>query len=89
MPTGAEKFNELDPKVQQMLRLMTPAEVETLEYVSTIPMSELKGMMKWWRDAKAVGWFVKWLILFSFGLFIGIVTLWESVLKVIGWMKGP
>ena len=72
-----------------MLATLEPENVETLRYVATIPKAEFQGLMKLFRDAKTVGWFVRWGIVTLVGLFIGTVVLYENILKVIGWVKGP
>lgn len=85
---AVERFNELDPNLKDLLSRMEPENVETLKYLSTIPRDEARAMMKLFRDLKAVGWFMKWLILGAIGLFIATVALYENILKVIGWMRG-
>ena len=84
---AAEKFNQLSQPVQEMLRHLNQQEVETLEYVSTIPKDELRGMMKMYRDSKAVIWFIRWSILALIAIFGGAVLVGENVLKVIAWFK--
>lgn len=84
----ARRFDELDPKVKDMLRRMAPEQVETLTYLSTIPRDEVRGMMKMFRDMKAVGWFVRWLVITIVAIFITTVAVGENIGKVIRWMKG-
>lgn len=88
---AAHRFNELSPKVQEMLSGLKSEEVDTLEYLSTIPKEEARGMMKMYRDVRAVGKFFTWLIVGVVGMFIGAVSVGESVMKFIAWLKpgGP
>lgn len=85
---AVQRFNELDQNIKDLLSKLEPGEVETLKYLSTIPKDEARSMMKLYRDIKAVGWFMKWLIIGMVGLFIGTVALYENILKVYGWMRG-
>lgn len=84
----AQRLVELDPTVQELLNRLDPENVDTLKYISSIPRDELKGMMKMYRDMKAVGWFMRWVILTLVAIFIGAVTIGENIVKVIGWIKG-
>lgn len=86
---GASRFDELDPKVKDLLRKLEPEEVEALKYVATIPKDELRGMMKMYRDTRAIGKFSRWFILLLVGLFLGGVTIGENVMKLVHWFKGP
>jgi hypothetical protein len=85
---AARRFEELDPRVKDMLRRMSPDEVETLTYVSTIPKDELRGLMKFIRDLRAIGWFARWLILGAIALFLLAVTVSENIMKFLGWIRG-
>jgi hypothetical protein len=84
----AHRFNELDESVQDMLSRLKPEHVETLEYLSTVPKAELRGLMKTFRDIQAVGKFMRWLIVTLVALFIGGVAVGENIAKVAGWIKG-
>lgn len=86
---AVDSFRKLDPKVQHWLATMETENVDTLRYLATIPKTELQNLMKMFRDALAVSWFVRWGIVTLVGLFIGTVVLYENILKVIGWIKGP
>lgn len=85
----ANRFNQLDPKVQDMLSKLEPSEVETLKYIVTIPKDEFRGAVKMYRDFRAVSGFMRWLIITIVAVFIGAVSLGEQIGKIIGWMKGP
>ena len=83
----SQRFNELDEKVQEMLSQLKPDHVKTLEYLSTLPKEEVQGLMKMFRDIKAVSKFLRWLIVTLVAIFIGGVALGENIAKVAGWMK--
>lgn len=84
----AQRFNQLDGTVQDLLTRMKPEHVETLEYLSTLPREEVRGLMKMFRDIRAVSRFVRWLIVTLVAIFIGGVALGENIAKVAGWMRG-
>lgn len=84
----AERFRELDPAVQDLLSRMKPEHVETLEYLSTLPRDEVRGLMKIFRDIRAVSRFMRWLIVTVVAIFIGGVALGENIAKVAGWWRG-
>lgn len=86
---AVKRFTELDEDVQRMLATLEPENVATLRYVATIPKAELQGLMKMFRDAKAVSWFIRWTVITIAGLFIATVGLYENIIKVISWIKGP
>jgi hypothetical protein len=77
MDDQATRFNELDPAVQKMLADMRGDDVETL-----------KDCMELAKATRTVSRFVKWLIITIVGVFMGTVMFYESLLKVIGWIKG-
>lgn len=87
MSEDARRFDELDEEVKSMLRHLSHEEVQTLTYLSTIPKDELSGMMKIYRDFRAVGWFAKWLILATVSVFIGAVALGESIARALAWFR--
>lgn len=76
---AAVKFTDLDPKVQEFLDRLGPDNVETLKYLAGVPKEELQGLMKFIRDSKAVGWFMKWAILSLFGLFLAAVSIGQGL----------
>lgn len=84
----AQRFNELDPAVQDLLSRMRPENVDTLEYLSTLPREEVRGLMKMFRDIRAVSRFMRWLIVTVVAIFIGGVALGENIAKVAGWWRG-
>lgn len=88
MSDDAKRFDELDEKVKAMLRRMSPDQVETLTYLSSIPQTEVRGLIKLFRDLRAVGWFGRWLILSVVAVFIGAVALGESIAKAMSWFRG-
>ncbi|MBN9135322.1 MAG: hypothetical protein J0I92_04645 [Phyllobacterium sp.] len=67
----AQRFGELDEAVQELLSRMKPEHVETLEYLSTLPKDEVRGLMKMFRDIKAVSKFLRWAIATLVAIFIG------------------
>lgn len=74
--------------MQDLLSHLKPEHVETLEYLSTLPKDEVLGLMKMFRDIKAVGTFLHWLTVTLMAIFIGGVALGENIAKVAAWMKG-
>lgn len=72
-----------------MLSGLKPEEVDSLEYLSTIPKEELRGIMKAFRDFKAINRFMRWLILGTVGLFVGAAALGDSISKIIAWFRSP
>ena len=84
----AQRFGELDEAVQELFSRMKPEHVDTLEYLSTLPKDEVRGLMKMFRDIKAVSKFLRWAIVTLVAIFIGGVALGENIAKVAGWMKG-
>ncbi|TMO68932.1 hypothetical protein CWC17_19170 [Pseudoalteromonas sp. S3785] len=83
----AQRFTELDEKVQERLSPLTPDHVTPLESLSTLPKDEVPGLLKMFRDIKAVSNFLRWLIVTLVAIFIGGVALGENIAKVAGWMK--
>lgn len=84
----AHRFAELDPAVQDLLSRMRPEHVDTLEYLSTLPRDEVRGLMKMFRDIRAISRFMRWLIVTIVAIFIGGVALGENIAKVAGWIRG-
>nr|WP_295465161.1 hypothetical protein [Mesorhizobium sp.] len=89
MSDDATRFDQLDEDVKALLRRLSPAEVETLTYLSTIPKDELRGMMKMFRDVRAVSWFLRWLFFAVAAVFVTASALGESFAKVMHWFRGP
>lgn len=86
---NADRFNELDDEVKEFLRKASADQIQTLTYLSRIPETEIKGMMKFFRDTRAVGWFLRWAIITLVAIFLGAVTIGENIAKVLGWMRSP
>lgn len=84
----ARRFDELDPRIKELLSRLEPENVETLKYISSIPKDELRAMMKMWRDLNANIRFVRWALLALAAIFLGTVALYENFLKVVGWLRG-
>lgn len=83
----AQRFGELDETVQDLLFRMKPEHVETLEYISTLERDEVRGLVKMFRDVKAVSRFLRWAIVTLVALFVGGVALGENIAKVVGWVR--
>jgi hypothetical protein len=83
----AQRFGELDEAVQELLFRMKPEHVETLEYLSTLPRDEVRGLVKMFRDVKAVSRFLRWAIVTLVAIFVGGVALGENIAKVVGWIR--
>ncbi len=88
LPEDAEKFNELSPRVKEMLRRLNEREVATLEYVATLERDELRGMLKTYYDIRAVSKFFRWLIITILGVAAGTVLFYRSVAEMITWFQG-
>lgn len=72
----AEKFVELSPAAREFLSDIDSEEVEILKYLLDL-----------FKSLKTVGRFMKILIIFTLGVFFGIVMLWESIMKFLNLWK--
>ncbi len=72
--TPASRFNELQPKTQEFLSQLREEDIalmaEGLELV---------------RATRTVGRFLKWAIIALLAVLVGATTLYENVVKIIGW----
>ena len=73
----ANAMNELPLSTREFLARLTPEDIRTLEEGTKLITA-----------AKRVGKFVSWLIVGLLGIWFGIVMLYESIVKMLGWMKG-
>jgi hypothetical protein len=85
---AANRFDELDPAVKDMLRKLEPEEVETLKYMSTIPKAEFRAMMRFVRDIKAAAWYFRWGAASIIAVFLTSMMVAENVMKAFAWFKG-
>jgi hypothetical protein len=67
---------ELPPKTREFLSDLSPEDIATIK--SGLPII---------RMIIGFGKVTKWLAITSLGLMVGVVMLWESVLKIIAWLK--
>jgi hypothetical protein len=69
----------------------TELPAETREFLARLRAEDLKTLEDGIRlmvAIQVVGKFSKWLIITIVGFIFGAVMLWESILKVISWIKG-
>lgn len=85
---AANRFDELDPAVKDMLRKLEPDEVLNLKYIATIPKAEFQGVMRFIRDIKAAAWYVRWGAATIIAIFLTSMVVGENIMKLIAWMKG-
>lgn len=61
---------------------------ETQEWLLTLDEEDLdrqRRMLRTFARAEVIGWALKWLVLSTTSLFIGVVTFGEALLKGWGW----
>lgn len=64
---------------------------ETRDFLSELSKDDLATIKSGLPIIKAIigfGRVTKWLAITALGLLAGTVLLWESVLKILGWLKG-
>jgi hypothetical protein len=64
---------------------------ETRDFLSELSKDDLTTLRNGIPIVKAIigfGKVTKWLAITALGLLAGTVLLWESVLKILGWLKG-
>lgn len=71
-----EAMAELPEETREFLARLRPEDLATLE----------EGV-KLVNAVKTVGTFIKWLLVGVLGIAVGTVMLWESVQKIVGWLK--
>lgn len=82
------KLMELSENAREFLATLREDELETLKAIVELPADDVREGFKLVRDLRAVGRFMRWLILTVVAIFVGTMTLYENILKAIGWLKG-
>lgn len=67
---------ELPKETREFLARLRPDDIETLE-----------DGVRLVNAVRTVGTFVKWLLIGVLGFVVGTVMLWESIAKIIGWLR--
>jgi len=75
--SDAKRFDDLPEKTKQFLAGLRPDEVDTLN-----------DGIRLVRSIATVGAFMKWLIVGTLGMAMGVVMFGESVGKILNWLKG-
>lgn len=73
----AERFAELSPDTQAFL-----------SELSSDDITALKTGLPIWKRIMATGQVLKWLAIAILSILAGVVLLGESIVKIIGWVKG-
>lgn len=73
----AERLAELPEETREFLSDLSKEDIATIK--NGLPII---------RMIIGFGKVSKWLAITSLGLAVGFVLLWESILKIVGWMKG-
>lgn len=68
-------MNDLPPETKQFLAQLRDDDIETL-----------KDGLRLVTAVRTVGSFVKWTLVSIVGIIVGFVMLWESILKLLGFM---
>lgn len=82
------KLIELPHDAREWLATLREDELETLKAVVELPAEDVRDGFKLVRDLRAVGRFMRLLILSVLAVFVAAVSLYENLLKVLGWFKG-
>lgn len=69
-------MTELPPETRAFLARLRPEDIAILEKAIRLMASVL-----------VVGGAVKWLLITILGIFAGIIMFWESVQKLLGWLR--
>lgn len=75
--SDAKRFDDLPDKTKDFLASLRPDEVDTLN-----------DGIRLVRSIATVGAFMKWLIVGTLGMAMGVVMFGESVGKILNWLKG-
>lgn len=78
MTEPAERMVELPSKTREFLSDLSPEDIATIK--SGLPII---------RMIVGFGKVTKWLAITSLGMMVGVVMLWESMLKILAWFKPP
>lgn len=73
----ADRFADLPEHTRRFFAGLDEDDLKTLD----------KGLSLF-RTLEAFGRVTRWLILAILALFFGFVALWESIIKVLGWLRG-
>ena len=85
---AARRFSELPERARKTITQMRDEEWETFEVVVSLPARDVREGFELVRAARTISRFLKWLILGSVAIFFMGISLWEGILKVLGWVKG-
>lgn len=73
----ADRFAELPEETRRFFASLDDDDIQTL-----------RDGVKLVNAVRTVGSFFKWLLVGILGMVVGTVMLWESVQKIIGWLRG-
>lgn len=76
MTEPAERMVELPSKTREFLSDLSPEDIATIK--NGLPII---------RMIIGFGKVTKWLAITSLGIMVGVVMLWESILKILAWLK--
>lgn len=71
-----ETLRELPPETREFLARLRPDDLQTLE-----------DGVRLVNAVRTVGTFFKWLLIGIMGIVVGTVMLWESIVKIVSWIR--
>ncbi len=86
--SAPERLVELSSDTREWLAGLREGELETLKAIVEQPADDVHEFFAIVNKLRTAFWLTRWLIITMLALFLGTVTLYENILKVLGYLKG-